>query len=189
MDTEDEVKAAKSCPRCGSGGVITHQNARIGRICECTACKYCWDSVPDAAPFDAEAFVRKVYEDGRLDVQIERGAMQERHLLAAYAAELAPHLRPAGADDGEDHFKVTEAWLRKIGLSRRIGEYDTDFGIEIEANKLSLNNQSAGGGLDGEWWLYLINCDGFDGQEYSICHVHTRGQLRALMAALKGGGA
>jgi hypothetical protein len=39
-------------------------------------------------------------------------------------------------------------------------------------------------GHEAAWSMYLLNADGFDGQEEHVTAVRTRGQLRRLCAAL-----
>lgn len=72
-------------------------------------------------------------------------------------------------------------FLNLIGLKRRFGAYDTDYGFELPGNSgLSLNDTYTCGRSDGKWWLYRINADGFDGQEISLFPIPSRRHLCML---------
>jgi hypothetical protein len=96
------------------------------------------------------------------------------YLANAYLAE-----HPA--DDDEP---ITADWLRSVGakevdLSWRNDQFSTHLPAYVFGN-----GRFGVWGHEAAWSMYLLNADGFDGQEEHVTAVRTRGQLRRLCAAL-----
>ncbi len=105
---------------------------------------------PPATPFDAEAFVRKVFVEGRVAASsgvMGLDSMEQRVLRLA--AELTPHLRQQ--DDGERLAAIKKCWQAGVGqldnewrrkMARLVGDTegladwaDEPAGDECEATK------------------------------------------------------
>jgi hypothetical protein len=114
------------------------------------------------------------WTDAEESEYVRRKRRDKEILALAYLAE-----HPA--DDDEP---ITADWLRSVGakevdLSWRNDQFSTHLPAYVFGN-----GRFGVWGHEAAWSMYLLNADGFDGQEEHVTAVRTRGQLRRLCAAL-----
>ncbi len=102
-------------------------------------------------------------------------------VLELFAEATRRWLTEHPADDGE---AIKEDWLRSVGAKKVDLSWRNDqFSTHLPAFVFG-DGRFGVWGHEAAWSMYLLNADGFDGQEEDITALRTRRDLRRLATAL-----